>query len=318
MKDKEKTPNIIKKSFIFPGVNVNLETCDPSAADLCREYFDDYTQPACTVPFPTWAIRDRVCGLGQEPAYCADGTQREITILRREGENKKAMRQIRDLVMLTDVQRGMAIFKGGAVVNNRGKGIVLIGEEGAGKTSLILESMLAGESEYRFVTNSHVGVGMDGGRVIAHGYPMGIGVRMEPLCAMSIKESQSYRSLASAIKQESLGEDGRYYLDPSEIRPYFGGRVVAQAPVDAIVIVKNTPLGSGTVKRTIEPDKIRAWLEEYYTGHSTWDGNDLATTLGVNISAQVGSIDRILEKCPLHEIAYDITGGGVVELLDDL
>ncbi len=293
--------------FMFDSVTVTLQSSDRDTIAFCNSYFHSYANYANAEGKDSWTITDTVDESVLTSTWNVDHGQKTIMIARSSSDARVVMRIIRSLMMYKDVADNKVLFKGAAFVNKNGKGIVLMGDEQAGKTSIILDYMLKRNSKARFVTNSHVSLGLKGEQPYAFGYPMAVGVRTTVLEAMKERGSAHVAPLLDDLNGSSAaGEDGRYYLDPKDLEKYFHRQIAGHTSADAIILVESIPAEQNSTLRLVSTAEVIEFFKEYFLKYHNHDAVGWYNILGVQAVDQRDLIANILSRCQIYVLSYSI------------
>ncbi len=288
---------MVEQVFELDSVSVTLRSADPDAINSCHNYFDSYAGCQASSKKDHWLVEDTVDDLLQESSLIVDDDIKKISIIRNSADYKMVMRVIRSLMMYEDACDGKVMFKGAALVNDNGKGVVLFGDKGVGKTSTILDCLLNDDSRSSFVTNSHVSLKVKEDEIIAYGYPMATGVRLNALEEMNESGSPYIIPLLEDLKSKgAFGTDGRAYIDPGELESYFTNSVESCTSVDAIVLVQTVPSDQEPSLRVMDQGEVEGYLQGYYLKHKNRDEIGLQQLLVPRETDPNPAIQKILAK----------------------
>lgn len=295
-------------SLTFDSVKIRLTSDSKETVDFCADYFESYAQiDNRIIQEYDWTVSEQIDESIKSNSWNVDETNKEIVISGRSFDKRFTMRVLRSLVMLEDISHGKVMFRGSSFVNKNGKGIVLMGEKRAGKTSIILNYMLKNDPQARFVTNSQVALNLEMGKLYAYGYPMSVGVRLKVLESMQKRGNKNISPLIYDLKNNMQpGEENRYYLDPSRLRMYFQNRIANKAQVDAIILVKSIPTRSSSTIRELSIRKVENFFKEYYIRHYNRESGGWYNLFKVDMDKQINSINDLLENCNLYELTYNV------------
>lgn len=313
--EQEGRKNTESTTFGFASANIELKSEQENVHNLCKSYFETYAQINSELRTkPDWTIVDETSNDVIENTWQVDGVNKNIYLTRKADSERFVMRIVRSLSILEDIDHGIGIFKGASFINRNGKGVVLLGEKRAGKTSLALTYMLQNLDGARFITNSHVGFGLKDGIIHSYGYPMAVGVRLNVLEAIQRRGGKNLGRLLSDIKSNlSVGEENRYYLEPDFLRTHFQNNIAPCAPVDAIVILRSIPSRTQSHIEHADYASLENFFREYHIRHqnlknSGWyslfetDRNkafDISTLAGSNLYRMTYNVDN-------HKVAIDM------------
>lgn len=264
--------NEVEEVFELDSVNITLKSSDPDAIKMCHGYFDSYAGCQTSSTKDSWTIDDIVDDFLQESSLMVDTNTKIISIMRNSADYKMVTRVMRSLMMHEDANDGKTMFKGAALVNDNGKGIVLFGDKGVGKTSTMLDCLLNKDSKSNFVTNSHVSLIVKRDELVAYGYPMAVGVRLNALEEMRDNGSPHVVPLLEDFKAKgAFGTDDRAYIDPGQLEDYFTNLVEGCTGVDAIVLVQTVPSDQEPSLSPMSTAEAEEYLQEYYLKHKNRD-----------------------------------------------
>jgi hypothetical protein len=160
---------------------------DPSRfADLVRRRatpvrIDTFALDTRTVRFPVCGSFDHELVVFDETSkvfYLIDGDRRHVEILSASDDRSARtalMRVVREVAMIHARRRGLLLHASCFALD--GKGVLILGAKGAGKTSLLLHALHEGAVQY--VTNDRVLVSEGPGGLVATGIPTIIGLRAD-------------------------------------------------------------------------------------------------------------------------------------------
>lgn len=228
-------------------------------ADLCAPYFeiglgepepDSWRIEVETVP-PAAAERIVVTALGEDPLeYAVDTTTRavyHVAPLGRDWVVQSLVRATRAIHRSVATRTGAVMLHAG-LMKVRERGVAVVGASRAGKTSLIMASVLEGLA--RPVCNDDVGLVLDpAGGVRGHGWPRSVSVRLDTLQVLlgSARADEVVTSLRhpanrtlSRLRAEGIEPHGTALLYGDEYCRLLGAVVAKGASVDAVVHLSMT------------------------------------------------------------------------------
>ncbi|KKT39271.1 MAG: hypothetical protein UW62_C0013G0012 [Candidatus Collierbacteria bacterium GW2011_GWB1_44_35] len=293
-------------AFSFTNLDLVLHTQDIHTAEFCQDYFESYTETVSGSgnQAEVWHIFEV---LGNEEGWVVDKESRTVHVFLEQPDKRKVMRIIRSLVMLKDLESGMTMFKGAAIENQNHHGIVLIGEKRAGKTSLALSFMLEKKPENMFITNSQVTIGFKEGKLIANGYPMSMGIRLNVLESMKKRGNHNVVEIIEAIKSTlQPGDENRYYLEPKTLKALFDERVKNHTELKAIVMLKSTSGEKGMSFGQLEPNALLDYLKDYHRRFYNHDSSGWYKLFDIDVEREISNIEAIIRTCPVYELTYSL------------
>lgn len=324
MISKEVRPpvEIEKQSQLFEldSLSVIFKSDSKDAIELCHSYFDLYSKPGQNQDNEQWTVIDTIDEFADSTICDIDKDSKIITICRNSVDFKMGMRVIRSLMMYEDIVSGKVMFKGASFINENGKGIVLMGEKGSGKTSIILDSLLRPEQNSTFVTNSQVSIKLKDGKPCAYGYPMAMGVRMDALKAMSENSSPHVLPFfKDLISKGFFAEDGRYHMDPANLAKYFEQRIKGDIRADAIVFITNVSEGETASLDEVLSEDFHDFFEYYFLEHYNSDEVGWYKTLGMDPIDQSSLVKEIINNSKVYVLSYPFGHlQEAIPLLDEL
>lgn len=293
-------------SLSFANIDILLRTPDTETVKFCKDYFENYAifNLENNRDVEKWLVQWRS---DERESLEIDTSGRTINIFSMEPDMRQVMRIIRSLVMLKDIDSGMTMFKGAALKNKNGHGVVLFGEKRTGKTSLVLSMMLENHPEDKFITNSQVTLGIEGDSLLANGYPMSMGVRLNVLESMEKRGNQNVGELITTLKETmEPGGENRYYLDPKVLKTLFNGRIEAGTAVNALVILRRASSKDEFSFKRLGPNEVLDYLIDYHQRFYNRDGSGWYKLFDVDFEREISNIENIVEMCPIYELTYSV------------
>jgi len=180
-----------------------------------------------------------------------------------------------------------------------------MGEPGAGKTSILLDSLLRPGQRSVFISNSLVSLEKKNGRTHAYGYPMAVGVRGAALKAMSENSSPHVLPFFNGLVANGfLDKDGRCHMDPAHLIDHFDRRIKADTGVDAIVFIKSIAYGEAATLEEVDPRDHVQFFEDYFLRYYDADEVGWYRTLGVRPPDQRALIPEIILNSKILLLSY--------------
>ena len=166
-----------------------------------------------------------------------------------KGEIKELARFVRELAIGSLLRQGAIKLKANALIDSFGKSVLVLGEKGAGKTSLMMRELLNGGE---FIANSRVLLISENGLPSAHGLPISVRIG-EDLIKSLPRFREWYRFYFSVSKLQLKQFDWKVgfckvELTPSEVAEISLAPIRTHTPVDEICFI--TGKGSTSVVLT--------------------------------------------------------------------
>ena len=133
------------------------------------------------------------------------------------------MRFIRELFIYF-LNKKSSLFLHAACVEKNRKGIIILGEKGAGKTTTCIALLKLG---YNFVSNDKLIIRNINQDIIWNGLPISIGIRNPT--------KNLFKELNDLYEKN---EDGRYYIKPQKLTEKFKTKITKQCKASLILIPK--------------------------------------------------------------------------------
>ncbi|WP_207696117.1 hypothetical protein DOK67_0000682 [Enterococcus sp. DIV0212c] len=181
--------------------------------------------------------------------YYFSSRKKEILVFRGKMNDewlaRSIMRLIRNIFRFLAMENG-EIFPHGGLVSINEKGVAFIGEKRSGKTTNILNCLKSGAD---FVSNDDVSIMLENEKLIAYGWPRGIGVRGDSLkMVLGLEDLSSlYETLnhpGNKIIEYSdfkgLEPNGLIFFQPEELSSTFHCKVIPSIQLDMIVFTQFT------------------------------------------------------------------------------
>lgn len=224
---------------------------------------------------PDGATAESVSAQGEVAVeYAVDHTRRRLFHLAPGGEawvTQSLLRATRAIHRSAASRRG-ALFLHAGLVELNGSGIALVGGSRAGKTSLIMASVLAGPG--LMVCNDDVSLTVDaeGGGVLGIGWPRSISVRLDTLHLLFGRDrAETVRASLSHPANETLPSlidsgvepHGTALLYPWEYADVLNTRIGHSTRVDAVVHLSLADAPSESRIAAVPPAARGDLLEEH-------------------------------------------------------
>lgn len=145
-----------------------------------------------------------------------------------------AVRLCRDIIKHKYDCEDMFFLHAGMVCYN-GKGICIVGDKKAGKTSSILAILSAGKNA-AYIANDDLSIIEEGERLIGNGWPRAISIRRDALESMqNILYTYKLSSLGTHPDNQIKGLAEYLYLYPTEIESLFSCEIKRKCIIDIII-----------------------------------------------------------------------------------
>jgi hypothetical protein len=201
------------------------------------------------VEAPASARRELVTALGEATVeYAVDHDRRDLYHVAPSSEawiTQSALRSTRAIHRSSASRQG-ALFLHAGLVRMDGVGIALIGGSRAGKTSLIMASVLTGSAQ--MVCNDDVSLicDADGSGMVGVGWPRSISVRLDTMDVLFGHEQATEIQLSLthpanetllSLRRSGVEPHGTALMYPWEYENLLGSQVQERTDVDALVFV---------------------------------------------------------------------------------
>lgn len=261
--------------------------CDPRVATrlgrLSEPYFELSGEPgptggwvaAASSQAPAELPREVVAAQGEDPIeYAVDHEGRRIFHLRPESEEwqvQSLLRVTRAIHRSEASVRGMLLVHSG-LVEIDGRGIALVGSSRAGKTSLIMATVLGGHA--RMVCNDDVGLLRQPGTgaVSGVGWPRSVSVRLDTFDvlfgedrAREIRDGLTHPANQTLLRLREQGVEphGTALLYPHEYAAITGAGILRESTVAAVVHLSLADDPDDEMLRAAAPDARPGLLEPH-------------------------------------------------------
>jgi hypothetical protein len=196
--------------------------------------------------------------------YDVEEAASRVTVLTRPDNLSvrfAAMRIIRELAQERARSKGHLLLHA-AALSIDGRVFVIAGAKGAGKTSLLLASLLGGAG--RFVSNDRIVVRLDADGAAVHGMPTLVSVRHPTLeaypdlgRALEIRRYHHLRSLGEAGENEKGWRNASSIdLSPAQFCELLGVGAAAHGRLAALLFVRSYSLGGGVRFGALDAEAI--------------------------------------------------------------
>lgn len=196
--------------------------------------------------------------------YEVEDAARRVTVLTRPDDLSvrfAAMRIVRELAQERACSMGHLLLHA-AALSIDGRSFVIAGAKGAGKTSLLVASLLGGSG--RFVSNDRIVVRLDAAGASVHGMPTLVSVRHPTLEAypdlrreLERKRYDHMRALGEAGETRRMWPSGSSIdLSPAQFCELLGIGAAAQGRLAALLFVRSYSLGGGVRLGALGVDEI--------------------------------------------------------------
>jgi hypothetical protein len=260
--------------------------------------------------------------------YEVEEAARRVTVLTRPDDLSvrfAAMRIVRELAQERARSRGHLLLHA-AALSIDGRSFAIAGAKGAGKTSLLVASLLGGSG--RFVSNDRIVVrlGADGASV--HGMPTLVSVRAPTLEAhpdlrreIERKRYDHMRVLGEAGEGRRRWQNGSSIdLSPAQFCELLGVDAAAEGRLAALLFVRSYSLGGGVRLGTLGVDRTADHVARARLGSEAEDTppSIFASLLGPAAPpTDRRDIERRLAACvPGFELRTESLAAGGVEACD--
>ncbi|QHE59804.1 hypothetical protein FHE72_01170 [Rossellomorea vietnamensis] len=222
----EKLQNIINDYFETEAIKMPLK-------DTWR-IFCNNTVPNTWIDFETYIDQEE-----NEPKRILyiNSSTKEICIEQLENKWKVlfTLRIVRNLSRWQLMEKG-SLFLHGGLLQIHSKGVAIIGNKKAGKTSTILSTLTS--SNVNFSTNDDISIISKNNITTAYGWPRSIGVRTDSIYKIA-EFSPSYTEHLNSLKhpgnQHIETNPNMIYFHPKELAELNGKKVVENLKLDIIV-----------------------------------------------------------------------------------
>jgi hypothetical protein len=232
------------------------------------------------------------------------------------GARVAIMRVVREWAMRHARRAGWLISHAAAVALD-GEALVFAGPKGAGKTSLLVHTLLRADKA-SFIANDRAGLSLDGDKVVAAGIPTIVSLRpsaaWDPRHEARLREAQYHHrhtlEEAAAMRQAGTPRPVSVWsLSPRQLCRVLGVESRASAPVRTLVFPSVAPSGSGSIVEPISPEHALELLMD--ATFSVWSPDSLMHIGGDGAPVQdqppspgefVGRVHSI--RCRLGPEAY--------------
>lgn len=193
----------------------------------------------------------------------------------------------------------------GSTVTVAGRGIVMVGDKFAGKTTAALS--LVRSRGGGLISNDDTMLAL-GGRVEAMGTSRSIGVRIGSL-GEHRPELRTENLLRAARLHPSnaavpLGE--KIFLSPSEL-PALGGHATQTTRVNSIIELRCTPSADGVLRR-IPPERAAELLEKHVERYPDRNRHDFISDMNIAFPSMDGTAELIARSVDLFSFDHPRSG----------
>ncbi|CAK0742051.1 hypothetical protein CCP3SC1_120038 [Gammaproteobacteria bacterium] len=288
-------------------VSVHMTRSDAQAHDLEQQVHRAGTPVACfaldtrTVVLPSWQNGDSLWITDPE-AGCFYGISDTSVHLIARAHSPQArlglLRLVRELLTGGVLGAGKVIDLHAAAFTRNGKGVLLAGAKGAGKTSLLCHALFSGGAA--LLANDRVFVDLADKRPIMRGIPTMVAIRPGTLDVFSVLRlsPSDAHSLASAGPPSSP----KLHLTPAEFARRLAAPCVSQAVLQAIVLPEISATLETWALERLSRDVAQARLESYRYGAAV--GRTKATLFGAWLGGSTPSphapVTHLAQKVPVY------------------
>lgn len=200
-----------------------------------------------------------------------------------------------------------AVIWHAAAVARRGRGVAILGERNAGKTTAMLALMA--RSGHDFVSADRVGImATPPAPPVLLGVPARANVHL-----VSLRPGEPLADLRVGV-DAATAIDGKVLVDPAELAAHFGVGITASAQLDTVIVPRIDEAARSQVARTQDPRHVRALLAGHVLGeanaantHPHWLRHPAVSveTAGRSDDAVERVLADIAERCTVYEFTGD-------------
>lgn len=221
-----------------------------------------------------------------------------------------AARYIRVLLRLQTLVQGGEVFVHGGLAQIAGRGVAVMGDKRAGKTSTILSLLERGAA---LVSNDDVSFSLAGAEIAATGWPRAISVRRDTFGALGIDLQTLLERKGLALSHPANGTADRYLpgdekrtgvalLHPQELARLFDMDIVRRSTLDTLVFPQFTDVDKPSL-RPVPPDRAAELFERQCVANPVKYSDFLLPAFGIDRAPDFPSAARtIAARVPAFEL----------------
>lgn len=221
-----------------------------------------------------------------------------------------AARYIRVLLRLQTLVRHGEVFVHGGLAEVAGRGVAVMGDKRAGKTSTILSLLERGSA---LVSNDDVSFAITGSAIAATGWPRAISVRRDTFGALGIDLAALLHQKGIALTHPANGTADRYLPDdeqqtgvalfyPQELVRLFNTDIVRRSTLDALVFPQFTDVDKPALL-ALDPHRAATLFERHCVANPVKYSDFLLPAFGIDRAPDFTAAARaVAERVPAFEL----------------
>lgn len=188
----------------------------------CDNHIDYVISYIVTSSIPNTKIRD--CESGENCYNYIQGDEKEIKVYLPYYDSTKDnfIKRIFTTVYVKQFQKKNYCILHGACASKNGKGIIIIGKPGCGKTTLLLKLL---ESGYDYIANDRLAVKVDDKKTIVCGIPFSMGIIYDDI--------KGKIDIQDCYYIESIN---KIFIENKDVPVKFGINMFSKATIDCIIL----------------------------------------------------------------------------------